>query len=146
MRLVAQHAPLLANVELAFRRSCEDVRGQAAENAPVSVSRGLKLNVGGLQGSLRGSIAVADVGHDAEGWHGRVGSNRRYALMREKGGTILPVRKKLLAWQDPITGKWIFAKRVTQRPGGPRQGYKPYLQPAGDRFGEYMAGHLKALG
>ena len=61
----------------------------------------------------------------------------------EKGGTIVPVRKRLLAWQDPITGKWIFAKRVVQRPGGPRQGYRPWLGPAGEKFPEFMADHLR---
>ena len=72
----------------------------------------------------------------------------RYAMQREKGGVIVPVRKKLLSWIDPITGDRIFAKRVVQKPGGPRQPtpYSPFIEPAGDRFPEYFSDHLRALG
>ena len=143
MRLVADHAELERDIATSFRRACEDVRGEAAENAPVGVSRGLKLNAGSVQGGLRASINVEDVRRTSEGWFARVGSPLRYAMMREKGGRIVPVRKRLLAWQDPITGKWIFAKRVVQRPGGPRQGYRPWLGPAGEKFPEFMADHLR---
>lgn len=142
MKLVADHRPLEQAISTSFKRSCEDVRGDAAEHAPVSVSRGLKLNVGAVQGGLRASIAVVDFRHDGSGYFARVGSALRYAMMREKGGVIVPVRKKLLSWQDLISGKWIFAKRVVQRPGGPRQGHRPWLQPAGDRFAEFMTQHL----
>lgn len=146
MQLVADHRPLEREVEIAFRRASEEVRGEAARNAPVSVSRGLKLNAGNVQGGLRASLAVSEVHHDGQGWHSRVGSALRYAMQREYGGVILPVRKKLLSWIDPITGVRRFARRVNQRPGGPRQGYKPWLRPAGDRFPEFMDDHLTALG
>lgn len=145
MKLVSNRAELLATVETGFRRACEDVRGEAAENAPVSVSRGLKLNAGDVQGGLRASIAVTDVRHDSEGWHARVGSALRYAMQREFGGVILPVRKKLLSWRDPVSGKWIFARRVSQLPGGPRQGHRPWLRPAGDKFGSFLEEHLRLL-
>lgn len=144
MQLIVDHAPLFRHVAQSFSRACEDVRGAAAKNAPVSVSRGLKLNAGDVQGGLRASINITEIRYDASGYHARVGSALRYAMMREKGGTIVPVRKKLLAWQDPTTGKWIFAKRVVQRPGGPRQGYKPWLGPAGDQFVKFMGQHLAA--
>lgn len=108
----------------------------------MSVTRGAGLNVGAVQGGLRASIAVVDVRHDFEGWHARVGSPLRHAAQREFGGTILPVRGKLLHWIDPITGEHRFAKRVTQRPGGPRQGYRPWLRPAGDQFPAFMDEHL----
>lgn len=145
MKVVGQHAPLLIEVETAFRRACEDTRGEAAEHAPVAVSRGFKLNAGDVQGGLRASISVTDVRHDGAGWHARVGSPLRYAMQREYGGEILPVRKKLLSWRDPATGEWHFARRVMQRPGGPRQGYKPWLRPAGDMFPSFMDQHLQRL-
>lgn len=140
--LVPDHRPLEREIEMGFRRAVEEVRGQAAENAPVSVSRGAKLNAGDVQGGLRASIAVSEVVHDATGWHARVGSALRYALMREYGGVILPVRKKLLSWIDPQTGVRRFAKRVVQRPGGARNGYRPWLRPAGDMFPKFMDDHL----
>lgn len=141
MKIVTDWAKVNSLVETGFRRAVDEVVGEAKKNAPVSVSRGLKLNAGDVQGGLRASISATFTGRLAA----RVGSPLRYALMREKGGTIVPVRKKLLSWIDPITGERIFAKRVVQRPGGPRQGHKPYLGPAGDRFPEFMDDHMKAI-
>ena len=46
-----------------------------------------------------------------------------YARIQEKGGTIVPVHKKRLAWKDPDTGQMIFARKVTLPP-------RPYLEPA----------------
>lgn len=142
MKLVTDHDAVLRNSSLAFRRAGDEVAGEARRNAPVSVSRGLKLNAGDVQGGLRASITFEQSGPLS----GRVGSPVRHAMMREFGGVILPVRKKLLSWIDPVTGKRVFAKRVVQKPGGPRQGYKPWLRPAGEKFGEFMEDHLKALG
>jgi hypothetical protein len=140
--LKTDHKAVLANTSLAHRRAVDEVVGLAKRNAPVGVSRGLKLNAGSVQGGLRGSITADHFGPLSS----RVGSPMRYAMMREYGGVILPVRRKLLSWIDPTTGRRIFAKRVVQRPGGPRQGYKPWLRPAGDRYPEFMDDHLKALG
>lgn len=142
MILKTNLSTLNRNIDLAHARATDEVVGEARRNAPVGVSRGLKLNAGSVQGGLRASISYQP--HNARA--GRVGSPLRYAMMREKGGTIVPVRKKLLSWVDPITGQRIFAKRVTQRPGGPRQGYRPWLAPAGDKYPRFMEDHLKALG
>jgi hypothetical protein len=131
--------------EMAFRRALDEVVGLAKDNAPVSVSRGLKLNAGSVQGGLRASIAADPPVRDATGLKSRVGSPLRYAMMREKGGTILPVRGRFLSWIDPITGERIFAKRVVQLPGGARNGHRPWLQPAGDQFPKIMGEHLAAI-
>lgn len=128
-------------VETAFGRATDEVVGEMRKNAPVGVSRGMKLNAGSVQGGLRGSLTFERTGH----LQGRAGSPVRYALQREKGGTILPVRGRFLSWIDPVTGERIFAKRVHQRPGGPRQGHKPFIAPAGDKFPDFMDDHLKAL-
>jgi hypothetical protein len=68
-------------------------------------------------------------------------------MMREHGGTILPVRRKLLSWTT-ATGQRAFAKRVTQRPGfiRGRLGRKAWIKPAGDKFPKFMEDHLRALG
>lgn len=142
MRLVTHYDRVTAAVEGAFARAIDEVVGEAKRHAPVSVTRGVGYNMGDVQGGLRASISAVKVGR----LHARVGSALRYAMQREKGGTILPVRRKLLKWRDPATGKWRVARRVVQRPGGPRQGYKPWLEPAGDRFEEFMDDHLRAIG
>jgi hypothetical protein len=141
VKLVTHYDRLYQFEDLAFSRALDEVVGEAQKNAPVAVSRGLKLNAGDVQGGLRASISAVMVAR----LHARVGSPLRYAMMRERGGTILPVRKKFLSWQDPVTGEWRFAKRVVQRPGGPRQGHKPWLEPAGDQFPRFMDDHLRAL-
>lgn len=144
MKIVSNYDPLRRNIATAFVRALDECVGEAKRNAPVSVSRGAKLNAGDVQGGLRASISGEVTGT----LQGRFGSSVRYAMQREKGGVILPVRKKLLSWIDPVTGERIFAKRVSQRPGGPRQPrpYTPFIGPAGDRFPEFMDDHLRALG
>lgn len=144
MRIVHDYTALNGAIATSFVRAVDECVGEARRNAPVGVSRGVKLNAGDVQGGLRASISATFLG----ALHARFGSPLRYAMQREKGGTILPVRKKLLSWVDPITGKRIFAKRVSQRPGGPRQPkpYTPFIGPAGDRFPEFMADHLRSFG
>jgi hypothetical protein len=148
MKLVTNYSTLNRNIVTAFERAKDESVGEAKRNAPVSVSRGMKLNSGDVQGGLRASIVAERTDVGAFELRSRFGSGLRYAMQREKGGTILPVRKKLLSWVDPITGERIFAKRVDQRPGGPRQPrpYSPFIGPAGDRFPEFMSDHLRALG
>jgi len=141
MKLVTHYDRVDRAVDLAFARAVDEVVGEAKKNAPVAVSRGLKLNAGDVQGGLRASITEVHVGR----LHARVGSPLRYAMQRERGGTIVPVRKKFLSWRDPITGEWRFARRVVQRPGGPRQGYKAWLEPAGDKFSGFMDDHLRSV-
>lgn len=144
MKLVTHYPEVAQHVELAFRRAVDEVVGEARLNVGVSVSRGLKLNAGDVQGGMRASVTSQMTGRLSA----RVGSPHRGAMMREKGGMILPVRRKLLSWVDPITGKRVFAKRVHQLPGflRSRTGRGPWLQPAGETFPKSMDDHLKALG
>jgi hypothetical protein len=139
-------AVIRQHTETAFRRSMDEAVGDAKDHAPDGVSRGMKLNAGSVQGGLRASITSEGPERRGDGLYGRIGSPLRYAAQREFGGVILPVRKKMLSWRDPITGKWIFAKRVVQLPGGARQGHKPWLRPAGDKWPDRFAEHLRALG
>lgn len=141
MILKTDHPAVLKHVDTAFRRAGDECAGEARRNAPVGVSRGLKLNAGDVQGGLRASITFEVTGRLS----GRMGSPVRHAMMREFGGTIIPIRKKLLSWIDPVTGQRIFAKRVVQRPGGARNGYRPFIRPAGDKFPQYIEDHLRAM-
>lgn len=142
MKLVTDDTVMPRIITTAYARATDEVVGEMRKNAPVSVSRGLKLNAGDVQGGLRASLTFQRTGR----LQGRAGSPVRYAMMREKGGVIVPVRKRFLSWIDPVTGQRIFARRVVQRPGGARQGHKPFIGPAGDKFPDYMTDHLKALG
>lgn len=145
MELIS-HKDRLFNAErLAFERAKQDVAGLAKQNAPVSVSRGMKLNAGDVQGGLRASITAEPTQETADGMKSRVGSAVRHAAMREFGGVIVPKRAKLLHWIDPITGEHRFARRVVQKPGGPRQGYKPWLRPAAEQFPRIMHAHLRGI-
>lgn len=143
MKVTTNYGPLRANVATSFLRAMDECVGEAKRNAPVSVSRGAKLNAGNVQGGLRASISAVVTGT----LQGRFGSAVRYAMQREKGGVILPVRKKFLSWIDPVTGKRIFAKRVTQRPGGARQPkpYSSFIEPAGEKFPQFMEDHLRSF-
>ncbi len=145
MKLVTHYSEVMAHVDLAFRRAVDEVEGEAKLNVGVSVSRGAKLNVGNVQGGMRASVTSDQ---QPGRLHARVGSNHRGAMMREKGGTIIPIRARLLSWVDPVTGQRRFAKRVVQRPGfiRGRLGRRAWLQPAGDKFPQFMEDHLRALG
>lgn len=139
---------LFAKTRLAFERSTQEVVGEARENAPVSVTRGVGGNVGDVQGGLRASITATPIQSIAGGMVRQVGSAARHAAQREFGGVIAPVRKPRLAWRDPVTGRLIVLRKgqtVTQRPGGPRQGYKPFIRPAADKWPQLMDEHLRAL-
>jgi hypothetical protein len=144
MKLITHYDVVEQHFETAFARAVEETVGEARLNAGVSVSRGLKLNAGDVQGGFRASITSQKTGHLSA----RVGTGHRGGMMREHGGTILPVRKKVLSWVDPVTGERRFAKRVTQLPGfiRSRTGRGPWLKPAGDKFEQFMTDHLKALG
>jgi hypothetical protein len=144
MKLVTDYGAVDRHVQTAFARAVDEVVGEARMNVGVSVSRGLKLNAGDVQGGMRASVNGQHVGR----LHARVGSQHRGAMMREKGGTILPVRGKFLSWVDPVTGKRIYAKRVVQQPGfiRGRRGRGPWLQPAGDLFPKFFEDHLRSMG
>lgn len=154
-----------------FVRAREECIGEARSKAPVSVTRGIGLNSGGVQGGLRASITDDGPPHVTETQiTGKFGSGLRYAMQREKGGPIVPVRKLAISWVDPATGirfvvgptikrthaeidkvtglKVIFVKKagVVQRPGGPRQGYQSFIGPAGDKFPGFFSDHLRSGG
>lgn len=144
MILKTDYSKVLGNTQLAHRRAVDDVEGEARMNAGVSVSRGAKLNVGDVQGGFRASITHEHTGPLSS----RVGTPHRGGMMREKGGTIVPVRARMLSWVDPVTGKRVFARRVHQLPGfiRGRRGRSAWLKPAGDLYPKFMEEHLKALG
>lgn len=148
MIVKSEKAQLFARTELAFARSTQEVVGLMRENAPVSVTRGVGTNVGDVQGGLRASLTATPIQRVAGGLSRFVGSAARHAAQREFGGTIAPTRKPRLAWRDPVSGRLIVlpkGRTVTQRPGGPRQGYQPFIRPAADRWPALMDEHLRAL-
>lgn len=145
------------NHVLAFERARQEIISDADRNAPRK------------HGVLAASITTdGPAQRTSSGIRGAYGSAQRYAAMREFGGTIIPVRKKALSWvtdsgirivlgpgirrkfakKDPITGQLVVfvpGYGVTQRPGGASNGYRAYLRPAADRWGQYVTDHLKAL-
>jgi hypothetical protein len=145
----------------AFERARLDVAGEAKRRAPVAL-------YGPAPGELRASIGPDGPARlTAQGVEGRVGSPLRYAMQREKGGIIRPVRRKALSWIDYSTGtrfvvgptiprnfskidkatgqRVVFIRKpfVSQRPGGPRQGYQPWLEPAGRMFPQFFGDHIR---
>lgn len=121
------------DIKRAFTRSMEDTVADADERAPVD------------KGALHASITWTWVTQAIDKLAARFGSALRYAAMRELGGTIRAVRARRLVWKG-LDGRFHSAVSVTQVPGGrrgsPKHG-KPYLRPAGDRFGEHMDKHLR---
>ncbi len=87
----------------------------------------------GLAGSITHFV-------DASALRAVVGTNKIYARIHEFGGTIKPVRARMLAWQTD--GEWHFAKQVTIPP-------RPYLGPAlksnRPAVEKLMAGEVDAL-
>lgn len=160
IRLVADTQAIAryrTNHELAFERARQEVIGDADRMAPRATGR------------LAASITTdGPARRTSTGIVGAYGSAERHAAQREFGGFIAPVRKRALSWVMPsgiriVLGPGIrrkFAKvdketgqvvifvpgaGVMQKPGGPRQGYRPYLRPAADRWVAYLTDHLRAL-
>ena len=73
-------------------------------------------------GGLTNSISV-EAEKKGNGAVAHVIPHKVYARIQEKGGTIVPVHRKRLAWKDPDTGEMIFARKVTLPA-------RPYLEPA----------------
>jgi hypothetical protein len=133
MKFVSHRDRLEDDVRGAFHQAMEDTVGDADENAPVD------------EGTLHASITWDMISESKSNMKARFGSALRYAAIREKGGTIRPVRARLLAWRGD-DGKMHFARDVHQKPGGKKGSTKhgkPYLKPAGERFGEFMDRALK---
>lgn len=134
MKLEPKRDEITGDVKTAFSRAMEDTVGQADENAPVH------------DGALHASLTWRMVESNADHLRALFGSGLRYARMRELGGVIRPVRAKRLVWRD-YEGRFHSATEVHQAPGGrrgsPKYG-KRYLQPAAEKFGDFMAKHLKS--
>lgn len=81
--------------------------GQAVKLAPVD------------KGGLKSSIEAESISSKKA----KYGSNIIYAAIQEFGGTIKPVRAKMLRFEKD--GKVIYAKSVTLKP-------QPYLRPSAD--------------
>jgi phage gpG-like protein len=60
------------------------------------------------------------------GSYAEIGTNLVYAPVQEFGATIRPGAKGFLAWQDRMTGKWIYTRKPVTIPA------RPYLRPALD--------------
>lgn len=127
---------LYEDVNSAFMRAMGETVSLADELAPVD------------EGTLHASITWEWITRSTDSLKARFGSALRYAAIRELGGVIRPVRKKLLVWKDH-EGRWHAAKQVIQQPGG-RKGSakygKPYLRPAGEKWPEFMEKQLRARG
>lgn len=129
MKFISHRANIDNRWQQAHLRAVQSVVGVARRNAPVD------------QGRLRGSVHAEAVKRSNAVWSDRVGSSERYAAMREFGGTIRPVRARMLFWKGR-DGRTHAAKVVHQEPGGIRR-RGPWLRPAGEQYPKFMARFLK---
>lgn len=89
-----------------------------ATNTKANVKRVFSARqTGGLAGSVQPIPAVST----GFVWSGRVEVGKVYARIQEKGGTIVPRVKAMLAWKTGTT--WHFARSVTLPA-------RPYFAPA----------------
>jgi HK97 gp10 family phage protein len=126
----------LKETEAFFQKVAADARKAGVtglKKAAYLVERSAKRKAPVDRGGLRASIATAvDEGH----LRAEVGPTVVYGRIRELGGTIVPVRAKMLAWQSPRgSGNWVFAKRV-------KQAGTPYMGPALDENVEKIRDEL----
>jgi len=96
----------------------EVIRG----NAKVNINKTFSKSHG--DAGLAGTIQVVVENSSPNGCEISVGPTAIHGRIRELGGTIKPINKKLLSWVDEA-GERAFAKSVTVEP-------KPYLRPAVD--------------
>ena len=116
----------LARVEKKLRTAAavaavESGGRQIVNFAKLNVQRVFNHHQGGDAG-INGTwtVEAKAIGKGAEA---TIAPHTAYTRIQELGGTIEPVHAKRLAWRDPDTGKWCFAKKVTLPP-------RPYLRPA----------------
>lgn len=88
-------------------------------------------------GVLEGGIAIVDYAvPEGDGVKGTWGvQDVRYALIRELGGVIVPVKAKALKIPMP-DGSFRFVKKVVQKP-------QPYLRPAADAKYPSLADNIR---
>ena len=107
------------------------LRGAAALKAVTSggeqIMNFAKINThtafGHHQSGLLANSFTVEAKMAGKGAEATIAPHTPYTRIQELGGTIEPVHAKRLAWRDPDTGKWCFAKKVTLKP-------RPYLRPA----------------
>lgn len=129
MQIESHPERLLGRVPEAFGRAVFDVEREAKRNAPVGITGG----------DFRRRIRTEWLGP----LQARVGTDHPGGRIREFGGTIVAKTKKYLHFYDKRHGTWVMKRQVTQRPGGYSQGFRPWLRPAGGRFGEFFVKHLR---
>jgi len=128
MKIVSHRDEFLRRTEAAFKAAVYDVQLEAMKNAPVDT------------GDLRRRIHANFLGP----LRAVVGTDHPGGKMREFGGTIRAHSKPYLVFFWKRRGRWVKVKQVTQRPGGYSQGFRPWLRPAGRKFGEFLTRHLRA--
>lgn len=157
-------ARMRAHHVTSFVRAREECIGEARRLAPVLKTGVRGIGSGSVQGGLRASITDDGPPRISGGTiTGRFGSGLPYAMMREKGGTIAPVRRRALSWLDPQTGMRIVLgptikrthasidkttglKTLFVRKASVTQQGKPYIEPAGNKFPGFFTDHLRSGG
>lgn len=126
MRVISTPQRLFDNNRRAFRAAVLEVQGEMMAHAPVRT------------GDMRRRVTVEWLSD----LRARVGLRHPGARIREFGGTIVARRARYLRFKTR-DGHWVQVRQVTQRPGGYSQGHVPWIRPAGRRFGEFLAKHLR---
>jgi len=98
-------------LEQALHAGAQEIRNAAHDKAPY------------LTGTLRRSIHSETTEKNGAKVTVQVGTDLEYAAMQEFGGTVVPKRAKMLAFE--VDGKKVFARKV-EIPA------HPYLRPAFD--------------
>lgn len=125
MRLESYRERVLGKVESTFRAAVLDTHADMVAHAPVRT------------GDMRRRVQIQWLGR----LRARIGLNHPGARMREFGGTITAKRGRYLTFKTR-DGNWVRVRQVTQRPGGYSQGFRPWIRPAGRRFGQHWRRHL----
>ena len=97
------------------QKAADDAARKAVTDGAHLIERRSKQTAPVLTGTLRRSIHVNSITQLGPGrWQSTTGPSVIYARFREKGGTIRPKNKPMLAWPG-AGGTYIFAKSVTQK-------------------------------
>ena len=103
---------------------------KAVEAGAIVIRNHAVINIGSTFKRVHGTRGLSRIvfqeaeSSDTKCWYD-IGPTVVYGRIQELGGTIKPVRAKMLSWIDLDTGKRIFAKKVYIPP-------RPYLRPAVD--------------
>jgi hypothetical protein len=129
--LITSREKIDAANKAAFVGALEDTARHVARHAPRD------------KGTLAASI-YSQV-YAGPGLRGKVASsdNPGKVRMRQFGGTIVARNGGYLVFRTR-DGRWHSVRQVTQRPGGPSNGYRPLFEPAEDFF-DYFAARLRRI-